>query len=250
MSSPESKSWKPVTAWKDTTLNQVIQDPALDPWRAVFDSNKNELSQLSDRIVMETKICSTIYPPPHQVFRALTSSEPSEIKVVIVGQDPYHNGSAEGLCFSVPENRKLNPSLRNILKEVEAQGWAVDMNKGSLASWADQHVLLLNTALTVTEGNAGSHTDFWNTFTRHLICFISEKTRHVVWMLWGKHAQAYKKFIDGSKHCILEAGHPSPLARGAFARDMRVSPHFQMANEYLESKGKTKVYWNTTQVAV
>jgi uracil-DNA glycosylase len=180
------------------------------------------------------------FPPKHELFKAFELCSPQQIKVVILGQDPYHGaGQANGLAFSVHTGVKAPPSLRNLLKEafndVGAMPW-VDLSR-----WAEQGVFLLNTSLSVEEKKPGSHSSFgWEPFTDEVIRIISEQQPHVVFMLWGNHAQKKERLIDASKHLVLKAPHPSPLSayQGFFG-----CKHFSKANAYLELKGLTRVAW-------
>ncbi|MCI0528558.1 MAG: uracil-DNA glycosylase, partial [Nitrospira sp.] len=177
---------------------------------------------------------ATVYPPPGRIFYALQMTPFDEVKVVILGQDPYHGaGQAMGMAFSVPEGVTPPPSLRNIFKEIEKDVYNGKRQKFSpdLTRWAKQGVLLLNVVLTVEEGKANSHRTLgWQQITDQIIQKLSQERDHLVFILWGAHAQAKKEFIDSTKHLVLEAPHPSPLSakRGFFG-----SRHFSQANQYL-----------------
>ncbi|MBK9356324.1 MAG: uracil-DNA glycosylase [Bacteroidales bacterium] len=183
-----------------------------------------------------------VYPPGPVIFEAFNSTPFSRVKVVILGQDPYHGpGQAHGLCFSVPDGVLVPPSLQNILKELETDLGIPYPRSGNLTHWADQGVLLLNATLTVRANQAGSHQGKgWEQFTDAVIRKLSEKCSGLVFMLWGNYARNKKAIIDTTKHCILEAPHPSPLSvyRGFFG-----CRHFSSANEWLVSKGLTPVDW-------
>lgn len=183
-----------------------------------------------------------VYPTPKLVFNAFTHTPVSEVKVVILGQDPYHGpDQAHGLSFSVPEGVAIPPSLRNIYKEIESDIGITPPPSGNLERWATQGVLLLNSTLTVRGGAAGSHQQFgWEQFTDAVIQLISEKREHVVFMLWGAFAQSKAAYIDESKHLILKAPHPSPLSahRGFFG-----SKHFSQANAYLTEHDTKPIEW-------
>ena len=183
----------------------------------------------------------TIYPPGSLIFNAFNTTPFPEVKVVIIGQDPYHNpGEAMGLCFSVPKGVRVPPSLKNIYKELESDVGASIPNHGDLTSWAQQGVFLLNAMLTVERNRPGSHQKIgWQDFTDAVIRKLSDGREHLVFMLWGGFARKKKELIDGSKHLILEAAHPSPLAGGAFFG----SQHFSKANAYLQEHGMGKVEW-------
>jgi uracil-DNA glycosylase len=182
-----------------------------------------------------------VFPPGSQIFRAFELTPVQQVKVVILGQDPYHGpGQAHGLSFSVPEGVQAPPSLKNIFKEIESDLGVRMSGYTNLESWARQGVLLLNAVLTVRSGEAASHGDIgWKEFTDAVICYISDNCEGVVFMLWGAFARKKAELIDSSRHCILEAAHPSPLARGAFFG----SRHFSKANAYLTSTGRTPIDW-------
>lgn len=197
--------------------------------------------QLSSQVNMAYRN-GPVYPPASQVFRAFHLCSFDSLKVVIIGQDPYHGaGQAHGLCFSVNEGIALPPSLQNIFKELSGDipGFRTPRS-GNLEAWARQGVLLLNAILTVAAGTPGSHRSFgWETFTDALISVISERKEHVVFMLWGNYAFSKEKLINGKRHLVLKAAHPSPLARGAFFG----CRHFSQANRFLEEHGIAPVNW-------
>lgn len=184
-----------------------------------------------------------VYPHKEMLFKAFELTPPDKVKVVILGQDPYHGeGQAMGLSFSVPNDVKMPPSLRNIFKELYSDlGQEQECFSSDLTPWAEQGVLLLNSILTVRAGKPASHRKIgWQTFTDEVIRKISENMNGVVFMLWGNYARGKKNLIDEEKHCILEAAHPSPLARGAFFG----SKHFSKANNFLISCNKTPIDWS------
>jgi uracil-DNA glycosylase len=187
----------------------------------------------------------TVFPPPSLVFNALSLCSLASLKVVIIGQDPYHGrGQAHGLSFSVNTGIRQPPSLKNIFKELvsDVPGFKVP-DSGDLSGWARQGVLLLNAILTVQEANPGSHKGFgWEHFTDAIIRLISEKKEHVVFLLWGNYAISKVNLIDAGKHLVLTAAHPSPLARGAFFGNK----HFSKTNTYLKNKGLSTIDWNLT----
>ncbi|MBQ3251503.1 MAG: uracil-DNA glycosylase [Bacteroidales bacterium] len=182
-----------------------------------------------------------IYPPGGQIFKAFELTPVRDVKVVILGQDPYHGpGQAHGLSFSVPENMPAPPSLKNIFKEIETDLGVRMSGYPNLEKWARQGVLLLNAVLTVRSGEAASHSRIgWQEFTDAVIKYISAECEGVVFMLWGNFARTKSELIDHSRHCVLEAAHPSPLARGAFFG----CRHFSKANAYLASHGRTQIDW-------
>ena len=182
-----------------------------------------------------------MYPPGSQIFRAFDLTPVPAVKVVILGQDPYHGpGQAHGLSFSVPAGMPAPPSLKNIFKEIESDLGVHMSGCPNLEKWAQQGVLLLNTVLTVRGGQAASHSrKGWEEFTDAVIRYISDNCEGVVFMLWGNPARSKSVLIDRSRHLVLEAAHPSPLARGAYFG----SRHFSKANTYLQSTGRTAIDW-------
>ena len=182
-----------------------------------------------------------IYPPGSQIFRAFELTPVPDVKVVILGQDPYHNpGQAMGLSFSVPDGVPAPPSLVNIFKEISSDLGIRMSGSPNLEPWARQGVLLLNSILTVRAGQAASHRSLgWETFTDAVIKYLSDNCDGIVFMLWGNFARTKATLIDPAKHLILEAAHPSPLARGAFFG----CKHFSKANNFLTFKGKTPIEW-------
>ncbi len=182
-----------------------------------------------------------VFPSGSQIFKAFELTPVSELKVVILGQDPYHGpGQAHGLSFSVPRNMPAPPSLRNIFKEIEDDLGVRMSGYPDLEKWARQGVLLLNAILTVRSGEAASHSKIgWEEFTDAVIRYISNNCEGVVFLLWGNFARSKSVLIDRSRHCVLEAAHPSPLARGAFFG----CRHFSRANEFLASTGREPIDW-------
>ena len=183
----------------------------------------------------------TLYPPGPLIFNAFTQTPFDKVKVVILGQDPYHNaGQAMGLSFSVPQTVKAPPSLVNVYKEIKADLDVPIPTHGDLTGWAQQGVFLLNAILTVEAGNAGSHQKSgWQFFTDAVIKRLSEEREHLVFMLWGNFARNKRVYIDKTKHLILEAAHPSPLAGNAFSG----CRHFSQANAYLVKNGLEPIDW-------
>ena len=204
--------------------------------------NSSYYQNLRD-FLKEEYATKTIYPDMFNIFNSMKHTSFSEIKVVILGQDPYHEkGQAMGLSFSVPEGEKIPPSLVNIYKEIESETGKKMPSHGNLTSWAKQGVLLLNTVLTVREHSANSHKGKgWEKFTDAIIKKIADRKSGVVFLLWGANARSKKAFIDTSKHLVLESVHPSPLSayNGFFGCN-----HFIKANEYLEKLGKTPIDWS------
>ncbi|MEL6721181.1 MAG: uracil-DNA glycosylase [Bacteroidota bacterium] len=185
---------------------------------------------------------TTIYPPGSLIFNAFNTTPFDQVKVVILGQDPYHNpGEAMGLSFSVPKGKRIPPSLRNIYKELNTDLGIEIANHGDLTKWAEQGVFLLNAMLTVEKNKPRSHQNIgWQNFTNAVIQILSEQRENLVFMLWGGFAKKKKELIDSSKHLILEAAHPSPLAKGAYFG----SKHFSQANEYFKKNGLDPIDWN------
>lgn len=184
----------------------------------------------------------TIYPPARLIFNAFDQCPFDQVKVVILGQDPYHGpGQAHGLCFSVNDGVEFPPSLRNIFKEIQSDTGAPVPRSGNLTRWAQQGVLLLNATLTVRAHQAGSHQKKgWEQFTDSVIRLVSDRLEHVVFILWGNYAISKSEFINPQKHLILKSVHPSPLSasRGFFGNHQ-----FSTANKYLEQWGKDTIKW-------
>jgi len=182
-----------------------------------------------------------IYPPRSLIFKAFDLVPPNDVKVVIIGQDPYHNyGEAMGLSFSVPKGGKVPPSLKNIYKELASDLGGAAPNHGDLTGWAQQGVFLLNAVLTVPHGSPGGHKNIgWSKFTDEVISFLSSEYKDIVFMLWGNFAKSKICLIDEHKHLVLAAAHPSPLARNAF----QGCKHFSKANNYLIRCGKAPIDW-------
>lgn len=203
---------------------------------------KPYFAKLAANLHKEKRSGAVIYPPGPLIFNAFNLTPLDRVKVVILGQDPYHNpGQAEGLSFSVPHGVPAPPSLINIYKEIESDLGVRVAKDGSLKSWAEQGVFLLNAILTVRRGVAASHSRIgWAEFTDAAIRTISEHQSGVVFMLWGNFARSKKALIDSSKHLVLEAAHPSPLARGAFFG----CRHFSKANSFLISHGIEPIDWS------
>lgn len=212
-------------------------------WKQVLttDINAPYFQTLAQR-VRTAYLTKSVYPPPHSLFRALELCPFPKVKVVILGQDPYHGpGQAHGLAFSVPENTRIPPSLQNIYKEITSDLRVPMPASGNLERWAIQGVLLLNTTLTVEDGKAGSHQGWgWETFTDAIIQTLSHQREHVVFLLWGNHAKKKAALIDTSKHLVLTAPHPSPLSAH---RGFLGCKHFSQANKYLQMHNRTPIDW-------
>ena len=219
-------------------------DVNIEPsWKKVLEPEfqKDYFKQLSNE-VREAYLNGPVYPPPKEVFNAFTLCPFDEVKVVILGQDPYHGpGQAHGLSFSVKDGVKTPPSLKNMYKEIQADLGKDIPESGNLERWAKQGVLLLNATLTVLPGQPGSHQGKgWEEFTDATIEAISKEKEHVVFLLWGNFARSKAGLIDSSKHCILESPHPSPFSahNGFFG-----SKHFSKTNEYLKSHKLDEIDW-------
>lgn len=196
---------------------------------------------LSDFLHREKAAGKVIYPPGKMIFKAFELTPVDSVKVVILGQDPYHGqGQAMGLSFSVPSTVPAPPSLKNIFREISDDLGISMSGNPNLEPWAKQGVLLLNTSLTVEAGMANSHSRIgWSEFTDAVIKYISDNCNGVVFLLWGRFAQGKKALIDQTKHHVLEAAHPSPLAGGAFFG----CRHFSKTNKILIEEGKTPINW-------
>ena len=214
-------------------------------WKAILkdEIQKDYFVEMLAFLKKEKAEGKTIYPPGPNIFHAFNTTTWDNVKVVILGQDPYHNpGQAMGLSFSVPKGTKLPPSLKNIFKEIKTDVGIELPDHGDLSSWAVQGVFLLNAMLTVEQKKPGSHKKIgWQEFTNAVIRTLSDKKEGLVFLLWGNFAKSKKELIDESKHLILEAAHPSPLARGAFFG----SKHFSQTNVYLKANKQKEIDWQT-----
>jgi uracil-DNA glycosylase len=214
-----------------------------ESWKNILQDefNKSYFIDLKAFLVEEKKKYR-VFPPGSLIFNAFNHTPFDKVKVVFIGQDPYHgNGQAHGLCFSVPEGVAKPPSLENIFKELQKDLGIAVPGHGNLVKWADQGVLLLNATLTVRENQAGSHQNKgWETFTDAVISKLSELKHNLVFVLWGNYAIAKKILIDESKHHILAAAHPSPFSayKGFFG-----CRHFSRINEILVKSGKEPIEW-------
>ncbi len=188
-----------------------------------------------------------VYPPKGKIFSALTNCDIKDVKVVLLGQDPYHEeGQAHGMCFSVLPGVEIPPSLKNIYKEIESEYGYPAPNHGYLMSWSKQGVLMLNTTLTVRAHQANSHSKFgWQTFTDRVIAEVSKQDNPVVFILWGRNAINKRPLIDESKHLVLTSAHPSPLSAysGFFGNG-----HFLKANEFLKKNNRGEINWKIENI--
>jgi len=219
-------------------------------WAQQLNEELNEpyMLRLREFLQQEKDAHKIIYPHSSNWFHALEMTPLPEVKVVIIGQDPYHQPQqAHGLSFSVLPGVKVPPSLLNIYKELETDLQIARSYHGYLESWAKQGVLLLNSVLTVEQAQANSHQGKgWERFTDKIIHLVAEQNEHVCFLLWGNYAQKKGQFIDHERHCVLKAPHPSPLSayRGFFG-----CQHFSKVNQYLEQHGKTAIHWQLPLVS-
>jgi len=220
----------------DPNIEESWKNMLLDEFNAEYFSKLRTL-------LVEEKKRYTVYPPGKQIFSAFNHTPFDSVKVVIIGQDPYHGpGQANGLCFSVSDGIRKPPSLDNIFKELNADLGIPVPASGNLEKWADQGVLLLNASLTVKANTPNSHQNFgWHLFTDAVIKKLSDEKHGLVFLLWGKFAQSKESLIDTAKHHILKAAHPSPYSayNGFFG-----CRHFSKTNEILRKEGKTEINWS------
>jgi uracil-DNA glycosylase len=221
-------------------INPVIEEG----WKKILwdEFQSPYFRELKEFLVQETTD-HTIYPPGKLIFNAFQHTPFDRVKAVILGQDPYHGkGQAHGLCFSVPAGIPPPPSLVNIHKELNTDLGIPVPGHGNLVKWADQGVLLLNATLTVRAGQAGSHQNHgWETFTNAVIEKISQLKTGVVFLLWGRYAQNKEALVDGTRHLVLKAAHPSPFSANNGFFGCR---HFSRANAYLEQQGIEPINWS------
>lgn len=219
-------------SWKE-----ALKDEFLSPY--FLQIKQNLLKAKQEKIV---------FPPSNLIFNAFNLTPFDKLKVVILGQDPYHGeNQAMGLSFSVPKGVRVPPSLVNIYKEIQTDLGIKEPNSGDLTPWAKQGVLLLNATLSVNKNEPNSHSSFgWQTFTDNVIKNISDKKDGIVFLLWGNYAKSKAKLINHTKHKVLEAAHPSPLARGAFFG----SRHFSKTNEALIKFGKSPIDWDLNKTSL
>lgn len=225
-----------------------------ESWQAAIGAefDKPYMQALRTFLLAEKQAGKTHYPPSGLVFNAFNHCPPQQVRVVILGQDPYHGaakdlsngvGQAHGLCFSVPKGERPPPSLKNIYKELQTDVGMDIPAGGNLESWAEQGVFLLNSVLTVSAGQAASHQkQGWEVFTDQVIHYINDHCEHVVFMLWGAYAQKKAAFVDTSKHLVLSAPHPSPLSAH---RGFLGCRHFSQANQWLQAQGLTSIRWDS-----
>ncbi|EAJ1968451.1 uracil-DNA glycosylase [Campylobacter coli] len=230
---------------KEITIN--IEDIKINnDWKEFLkeEFSKSYFLEIKKRYIQALNNKAIIYPPSNLTFNAFNLTPLSELKIVLLGQDPYHQpNQAMGLSFSVPCGVKIPPSLLNIYKELKADLNIEPSKSGDLSSWAKQGVLLLNSILSVEAGKPASHSSWgWQEFSDAIIHKLSNEKSGLVFMLWGNYAKSKKALIDTKKHFILEAAHPSPLARTGFLG----CKHFSKANEILKNLGKKPINWQLT----
>jgi uracil-DNA glycosylase len=216
--------------------------PLPDSWQQALDTDAGAvLAQAEDYASARENAGIRVYPPAAMRYRALELVPPAGVKVVILGQDPYHGaGQAMGLAFSVPRGVRVPPSLANIFKELKADLGIARPDHGDLTAWAAQGVLLLNTSLSVEEGRPASHANIgWEKITDALVACASKLAPAAVFMLWGNHARAKAPLVDPTRHLVLEAAHPSPLS----ARKFLGCRHFSQANAFLTKHDRNPVQW-------
>lgn len=230
----------------ETAVAPSTRQPQVEPsWKRALaaEFGAGYMRELRAFLVAERAAGRQVFPPMPQVFGAFDHTPFDAVRVVIVGQDPYHGpGQAMGLCFSVPRGVQQPPSLRNMLREIEEDLGIERPEHGDLTHWADQGVLLLNTSLTVRAHEAASHAGRgWERLTDAAIRTLAEQREGLVFLLWGRHAQAKRAMIDESRHLALTAPHPSPLSasKGFFG-----CRHFSRTNEYLQSRGLQPIDWS------
>ncbi len=224
----------------DTAINMTLHSSWQPHLGEEFE--KDYMRELRAFLVSEKQAGKTLYPPMPDIFNAFEFTPFDQVKVVILGQDPYHGpGQAHGLCFSVQAGVRPPPSLKNIFKEINSELGIEFSENGCLTPWAEQGVLLLNSVLTVQQNNAGSHQGKgWEQFTDRAIQVLNEQHQGLVFLLWGKYAQDKAAVIDRSRHLVLASPHPSPFSAH---RGFLGNGHFAKANDYLQAQGKTPINW-------
>lgn len=228
------------------TANTIIKDDIKleEGWKTCLHNEFTSpyMKSLKEFLLTEKAKGKTIFPKGNEYFRALDLTPLENVRVVILGQDPYHgDGQAHGLCFSVRQNVRIPPSLINIYKELQTDLGIPPANHGFLENWAKQGVLLLNSVLTVERAMAASHQGHgWEQFTDSVIRAVNKKDKPVVFMLWGSYAQKKAGFVDRNKHLVLKAPHPSPLSAH---RGFLGCRHFSQANNFLKEKGLAPINW-------
>ncbi len=229
-------------------MNEAKKVQLHESWlmRLQDEFEQDYMHQLREFLMIRKQHRAVIYPPGKQIFNALDSTPFDRVRVVILGQDPYHGpGQAHGLCFSVQPGVKVPPSLVNIYREIESDLGIAPPRHGYLQSWAEQGVLLLNAVLTVERGQAGSHQGKgWERFTDTVVELLNEEREGLVFMLWGNYAKQKGAVINRRKHLVLNAPHPSPLSAHQGFLGCR---HFSQANQYLEDHGQPPIDWSVPE---
>jgi len=228
-----------------TGMTEQTRDIQLEPsWKAELagEFDKPYMQSLRQFLLQEKQQGQQIFPPGNQIFNALNTTPFDKVRVVILGQDPYHGpGQAHGLCFSVQRDVAVPPSLQNIYKELHADLGLPVPSHGNLMQWAEQGVLLLNAVLTVRAGQANSHQGKgWEHFTDRIVELLNERREHLVFMLWGSYAQRKGAMIDRKRHLVLSSPHPSPLSAH---RGFLGNRHFSKANQYLQQQQLASIDW-------
>lgn len=230
---------------EDSSKNQSTPVQIDPSWKEHLNSEFQQpyMVKLRKFLVTEIKKKTIIYPRPTEYFEALNKTPFDQVKVVIVGQDPYHGlGQAHGLCFSVPKGAPIPPSLKNIFGELKKDVGISYPSHGCLESWAEQGILLLNSVLTVSSGQPGSHQNYgWEKFTDCILSILNKEKQNIVFLLWGSYAASKGQFLDEDRHLILQAPHPSPLSAH---RGFLGCSHFSKANEYLKSHDIKEINWS------
>ncbi|WP_460764521.1 uracil-DNA glycosylase [Lysobacter fragariae] len=227
-------------------MNETAERTRLEPsWKSRIGDylQRDDMRTLAAFLRERKAAGARIFPPGPQIFAALDATPFDAVKVVVLGQDPYHGaGQAHGLCFSVQPGTAVPPSLDNIYKEIQRDLGIVRPDHGCLTPWARQGVLLLNAVLTVEEGRAGAHQGKgWEGFTDHIVDALNREREHLVFLLWGSYAQAKGKVIDARRHLVLKAPHPSPLSAH---RGFIGCGHFSATNAYLARHGQAPIDWS------
>ena len=228
-----------------TGMTEQTRDIQLEPsWKAELagEFDKPYMQSLRQFLLQEKQQGQQVFPPGNQIFNALNTTPFDKVRVVILGQDPYHGpGQAHGLCFSVQRDVAVPPSLQNIYKELHADLGLPVPSHGNLMQWAEQGVLLLNAVLTVRAGQANSHQGKgWEHFTDRIVELLNERREHLVFMLWGSYAQRKGAMIDRKRHLVLSSPHPSPLSAH---RGFLGNRHFSKANQYLQQQQLASIDW-------
>jgi len=229
----------------DSAISVTVNPAIEESWKMALNDVFHQpfFIGIKQFLIEEKKAGAVVYPPGKLIFNAFNSTPFNNVKVVLLGQDPYHGpGQAHGLCFSVADGVPFPPSLRNIFKELHDDTGLSVPSSGNLESWAHQGVFMLNATLTVRAGEAGSHQNKgWEQFTDSVIRLLSAEKNGLIFLLWGKYAQAKEILIDSSKHSVLKAAHPSPFSayNGFFG-----CRHFSRTNELLLKAGKSPVNWS------